>query len=112
MAFERKSRDARRQQNVRLFPSQVTRPKHGGAGSADVRVLNEHVYITLHLPQIEDAQLRYSIRRRYMLVWGDGSPHEAQILVHLPKAVDAQHHSVRFHNGVFDARIRLRETPK
>ena len=75
-------------------------------------MLNEHVYITLNIPEIEDAQLRYSIRRRYLLVWGDGSPHEAQILIHLPKAVDAHHHAIRFHNGVFDAKIRLREPSK
>jgi hypothetical protein len=112
MSSEPRGRNARRQQNARLFPSQVVRPQHRRDGSADVRVLNEHVYITLHLPHIEDAELRYSIRRRYMLVWGEGSPHEAQILVHLPKAVDGQHHSVRFHNGVFDAKIRLREAPK
>lgn len=102
----------RRQENARLFPSQVVRRSHRRDGAADVRVLNEHVYITLNLPEVEDAELRYSIRRRYLLVWGDNSPHEAQILVHLPKAVDPKQHSIRFHNGVFDARIRLREAPK
>jgi hypothetical protein len=61
------------------------------------------------LPQVDDADLRYSIRRRYLLVWGDGSPHAAQVLIHLPIAVDPEHHSVRFHNGVLDAKIKLRD---
>ena len=99
---------ARRQENVRIFPSQVVRPGGGDKAAADMRVVDGHLYVTIHLPHIEDAELRYSIRGRYLLVWGDGGAHEAQSLVMLPVRVNPDEHSVRFQNGVFDARIKVK----
>lgn len=97
----------RRQENVRLFPSQLTRPGQPVKDPADIRSHEGHLYVTLHLPHIDDAELRYTIRRRYLLVWGDGGAHETQNLVMLPVRVNPEQHSVRFQNGVFDARIKI-----
>lgn len=97
----------RRQTNVRVFPSQFVRPRNSDRAPADIRNVDDHLYVTLSLPHIDDDQLRYSIRGRYLLVWGEGGAHEDQTLVMLPVRVNAQEHSVRFQNGVFDARIKI-----
>jgi HSP20 family molecular chaperone IbpA len=89
----------------------MVRPGGKAKPSADMRVADGHLYVTLHLPHVDDAQLRYSIRRRYLLVWGEDGAHEDQILVMLPVRVDPESHSVRFQNGVFDARIKV-QPPK
>jgi HSP20 family molecular chaperone IbpA len=101
----------RRQENVRLFPSQLVRPRNAAVAPADIRAVDGHLYVTLHVPHIDDSQLRYSIRGRYLLVWGEGGAHEDQRLVMLPQRVVSQEHSVRFQNGVFDARIKI-QNPK
>lgn len=97
----------RRQANVRLFPSPFVRPRSSDKAHADIRNVDGHLYVTISLPHIDDDQLRYSIRGRYLLVWGEGGAHEDQILVMLPVRVKAEEHSVRFQNGVFDARIKI-----
>ena len=97
----------RKQANVRLSPAQLVRPRVRRVAEADIRVDDGYIYVTLHVPEVEDSELRYSIRRRYLMVWGE-SAHQAQHLVHLPRAVDPQQHSVRFQNGVVDARIKLK----
>src|SRR5688500_14280550 len=66
----------RRHEDVRLFPSQLVRPRGSEKTPADIRVADGHVYITLHLPHIDGAELRYSVRGRYLLVWGEGGAHE------------------------------------
>jgi HSP20 family molecular chaperone IbpA len=99
----------RRQQNVRLSPAQVVRATNKRTAPADCRVVDGHLYVTVHLPEIKDEELRYAIRGRYLLVWGDGSAHDEQRLVMLPTRVDPDQHSVRFQNGVFDARIKVKE---
>ena len=99
----------RRQQNVRLFPSQALSPRRRTGPPAEIGVHDGYVYITLSLPSIDDAELRYAIRRRYVLVWGENSPHEDQVFVLLPKPVDPDRHNIRFQNGVLDMRIRVQE---
>ena len=97
----------RRQANVRVFPSQFVRPRGSEKAPVDIRNVDGHLYVTISLPHIVDDQLRYSIRGRYLLVWGEGGAHEDQTLVMLPVRVKADEHSVRFQNGVFDARIKI-----
>lgn len=99
----------RRQENARLFPSQVVRARDRHVAPSDSRIVDGHLYITLNLPHIEDDELRYSVRSRYLLVWGEGAAHEDQQLVLLPVKVDPDQHSIRFQNGVFDARIKVKE---
>jgi len=96
----------RRQANVRVFPSQFVRPRSSDKAPADIRNVDGHLYVTLSLPHIGDDELRYSIRGRYVLVWGEGGAHEDQTLIMLVR-VKAEEHSVRFQNGVFDARIKI-----
>ena len=109
MSSDAPGHPGRRQQNVRLFPSQVVRPNHSSTTPADCRVVDGHLYVTMHLPHIDDAELRYAIRGRYLLVWGQEEAHDDQRLVMLPVRVDPDQHSVRFHNGVFDARIKVKD---
>lgn len=106
MSKEARSPSGRRQENVPISPSQVVRSRDRQAAEAEVRVLHEHVTVTLNAPEILDEELRYSIRRRYVLVWGDATRHGSHYLVYLPEAVDPDEHTVRFQNGVFDVRIK------
>ncbi|MBI2076786.1 MAG: hypothetical protein HYT80_00230 [Euryarchaeota archaeon] len=107
MSSEASGSPGRRQTNVRLSPSQLVRPRVRRVAEADIRIDDGYVCVTLHVPEVEDSELRYSIRRRYLMVWGE-SAHREQHLVHLPRAVDPEQHNVRFQNGVVDARIKLK----
>lgn len=109
MSLEGTGPSARRQTNVRLFPSRTAKPRDRRTASADCRVVGGELYVTLDLPHIDDAELRYAIRRRYILVWGDKSAHNEQYLIMLPVRVDPSGNVVRFQNGVFDARIKVLE---
>lgn len=109
MSNERTDR-SRRQQNARLFPSRAARPRRQGLPAVEVDMADGHLHVTFSAPEIEDAELRYTIRRRYLIVWGNNSPHQQQHFIHLPKRVDPEDHNVRFQNGVFHLRARI--TPK
>ena len=109
MSSESPRREGRRQQNARLYPSRALAGRKQKPAPAETRVVGDYLYVTLSLPEIEDPELRYAIRRRYLLVWGDNSPHSEQQFVLLPKQVDPDQHSIRFQNGVLDVRIKLRQ---
>lgn len=109
MSNEAQAPSGRRQENVRVSPSQVVRPRDRRLVEPEVRLDEDYVYVTLHAPEIQDEELRYSIRKRYVLVWGDEARHEPHYLVMLPVAVNPESHTVRFQNGVFDALIRIRD---
>lgn len=109
MSPERTDR-SRRQQNARLFPSRAARPKRSGLPSVDVSISEGYLHITFEAAEIDDAELRYTLRRRYLIVWGENSPHQEQRFVHLPAKVDPSDHKVRFQNGVFDLRAKIAAT--
>lgn len=106
MSSDASGPSGRRQTNVRLSPGQLVRPRFRTVAAEDIRIEDGYLYVTLNVPEVEDSELRYSIRKRYLMVWGEHA-HQAQHLVHLPKAVDPMQHSLRFQNGVVDARIKL-----
>lgn len=76
----------------------------------DVEVRNdgEWLCLSLHTPDIHESKFRYSISKRYLLVWADGSSHAQHQFVILPRPVDPHDHEVSYTNGVVDARIRIR----
>lgn len=76
----------------------------------EIRSDREWVYVSLHAPEIQEDRIRYSISKRYLLVWADGSSHAHHQFVILPHPVEPHDHAFSFSNGVVDARIRIRRT--
>lgn len=106
MGAEKQVRPGRGQTNVRAH-SQVVRPRARPSTDAEIRIVDDHVYVTVHAPAVSEKGLRYAVRRRYLLIWDEKSD-ETHHLVLLPKTVDPEQHSIQFRNGVLDARIRLK----
>ena len=63
--------------------------------------------VTFSVPDISESNFRYSVGRRYLVIWSDRTHPIQHHFVGLPKAVDPKDHMLRFTNGVVDARIRL-----
>lgn len=110
MAFEEEKPDAARPPRARKVRVEVVPARGRIVANPEVRVASGWLEVTLFTPEIAEGKFRYSISKRYLLVWADGSPHAQHQFVILPKPVDPEQHEVRFANGVVEARIRLRKT--
>jgi hypothetical protein len=73
-----------------------------------VRILDGWLEITVAAPEIPQGKFRFGVGRRYLAVWADPDPHERHRFIVLPRAVVPEEATVRFQNGVIDARFRLR----
>lgn len=77
------------------------------ATSPELRMDGEWLEVNFAAADIPDGKFRYSLGKRYLLAWADGTVHGQQHFVLFPRPVEPKDHTVTFHNGVVDARVRV-----
>lgn len=94
-----------RSPSVRITPAQ-SRGTHG----LEIRKSGDWLEVTFAAPDIAESNFRYSVGKRYFIVWSDTDQPGQHHFVNLPRSVEPKEHLLSFVNGVVDARFRLRET--
>jgi hypothetical protein len=107
MVFEESGAPARtsrrtRNPSVRIVPATRRRPN-----ALEVRHNGDWLEVTFSAPDIAEERFRYSVGRRYLLVWSDRGHPGLHHFVNLPKRVRPEDHILSFNNGVVDARLRV-----
>lgn len=92
---------------VRSSAVQIVPARARVVANPEVRAVDGWLEVSLAAPDIPQGKFRYRIRKRYLLVWADGSQHGEHHFVILPHPVDPSAHEASFANGVVDVRIRL-----
>jgi hypothetical protein len=91
-----------RRASVKIHPAKTEL-----APTQEVRIADGWLEVTFSVPEIPESSFRYSIGRRYLVIWSYRTHPVQHRFVNLPRAVDPKDHMLRFTNGVVDARIRL-----
>lgn len=101
---EEPSRSARRTRGpaVKITPASTPAPI-----GLEVRRNGDWLEVTFAASDIQDGDFRYSVGKRYLLVWSEKGRNGSQHFIHLPHAVVPGEHILSFVNGVVDAKLRV-----
>jgi len=107
MAYEKRGEPTRGSARRSRGPSvRITPTRSQISPGLEVRSAGGWLEVTFAAPDIAEGAFRYSVGKRYLLVWSDES--QSHHFVNLPKAVESRDHLISFVNGVVDARLRVR----
>jgi hypothetical protein len=86
-------------------PGQVVRSSASRRGSAEVRLADGRVLVTVFCPDIPEEHLRYAVGSRYVIVWSADPTRDIRQFIHLPVRVVPPTHEAAYRNGVFDLAV-------
>jgi HSP20 family molecular chaperone IbpA len=90
-------------------PGQVVRGQPVAQWAHEIRAEGDRLLITIDCAHLAPEAVRYSIGRRYVVVWAAMGPRSAQHVVLLPEAVVPADHVVSHTNGVLDLSVKRRQ---
>jgi len=107
MVFKERGQPPRPSRRTRGPAVRITAANTPANTGLEVRRNGDWLEVTFHAPNIQEEEFRYSVGRRYLLVWGDKGRPGHQHFINLPQAVSPKDHILSFVNGVVDARLRV-----